>query len=757
MKLTLLNILLAGVTYRITTWIIAVNCSALLWTYLNCWCTWPPVSTLLPRVETAQGWRIQWKSLFPGGHIIESPEQNTYGVTSLTVPRTQTLPPPSTASPTSPRFRRFRSARPGEVMVDIIPSKALDTSFAGPSDKSNESKSRSDGQTLSKSKSDALGATPSSTPRSTRANSGGFGRVAAPLRTAATMQASVLLTSTILPERDVYSSTASREPSLLAIAPSGELFPAPAGSLSYDVLPTAFSLGRGVSRGDKHSRPGRGFSMPLKDSHRRDSLQGLSLDQQIQMAAEQAMAGTSSKSPLPSGPRSLALSPALSLPKAPSAKPHWMPTTIEEDASFHGSRISYSGPNGQAMREASTAEAGDVIAAAAAKLMTVAEADESSSVSNSDGLSSSNNASSPSAGSHTGNGWHGNMKPPVEYTESVDNPSLFAGYGAFTATNSETSNSTRAGSKGASVQVSKQASVEDKEAADGTNFFSGHGPSTASSIGAQELAALAAMTGDYKALQNLAPVSNSPFVVADAERQQQTIELERARHASIALSSPDSPSSPSSQMVSPRPKRVSFEGAPPFEHMEVPPVDPKRSGPLSRTHSRNENYLENTIPLGSFQDSFYLNESLTNEQAALEAEFFSSFAALAQNEFDNASSGNSHDLGTPVQTHPSGRAVRPKNHSLETAPSASQVRVRAMSQQLLDLAATLTPIGSAALRTQSILVVPVLPASIFDHSIASKPSFEASPASPNDYTYLMVTGMLIVGLIGCSIAEKYLQ
>jgi hypothetical protein len=289
---------------------------------------------------------------------------------------------------------------------------------------------------------------------------------------------------------------------------------------------------------------------------------------------------------------------------------------------------------------------------------------------------------------------------------------------------------------------------------------------SAGSVGAQELASLAAMTGDLNALLNLAPVSNSSFVMADAERQQQAIELERARQFSVALSIPESPSSLPSQMVAPCPKKFSFAGPSPFadasppEQMGAPPVGPKNSRPISRTHSENGKYQEDSIRLESFQDSIYINGSLIlNEQIELEAEFLSPFAAVAQNEFDldKLSSNNSHEIGTPVQKYPSGRAVRPNEHALETAPSASQVRVRAASQQLLDIAATLTPIGSAALRTKSVFVIPAVPASIFDHSIASKPSFEASPFSPSDYTYVIVTAMLIVGLIGCSIAEEYLQ
>ena len=94
---------------------------------------------------------------------------------------------------------------------------------------------------------------------------------------------------------------------------------------------------------------------------------------------------------------------------------------------------------------------------------------------------------------------------------------------------------------------------------------------------------------------------------------------------------------------------------------------------------------------------------------------------------------------------------------LETAPSAAQVRMHAAGQHILDIAATMSPAASAALRTGSVFVVPVVPASVFDHSIASKPCFEASPPAPRDFTYLIVSAILILGLIACSIVEVPLR
>ena len=134
----------------------------------------------------------------------------------------------------------------------------------------------------------------------------------------------------------------------------------------------------------------------------------------------------------------------------------------------------------------------------------------------------------------------------------------------------------------------------------------------------------------------------------------------------------------------------------------------------------------------------------------MEADFFSPFAAIAEEEWGPAK-GSSSELTSPVYRRQSAA------YNLETAPSAAQARGIAASRHLLDIAATLSPAASAALRTGSVLVVPVLPDSIFDHSIVSKPCFEASPPAPRDFTYLVVSFVLVLGLVACSLAEVPLR
>lgn len=48
---------------------IVIFLSALAWGTLVCICIWPPVSTILPRVETEEGWKITWHGFFDDGRF----------------------------------------------------------------------------------------------------------------------------------------------------------------------------------------------------------------------------------------------------------------------------------------------------------------------------------------------------------------------------------------------------------------------------------------------------------------------------------------------------------------------------------------------------------------------------------------------------------------------------------------------------------------------------------------------------------------
>jgi hypothetical protein len=414
--------------------------------------------------------------------------------------------------------------------------------------------------------------------RPSRALGGNFGRVAAPLRSAASMQASALLTATVLPERGAHSADAARQPSLLALAPSGALFPAPAGSMPYDILPSAISLEQG-------------------------------LDHHIQLAANQHSGA------------------AIRL--LPSTKLETLAESYEDEdePSFKGSKSATSG-----------------------------------------------------------------TEPPTKQNSMV----LHA----------------------------------------------------AGSVAIQERDALAKFTGDFSDYWDLAPVTNSPFVTVDIQTQQGKKEEESSQRA-------DSTAAPA--------KKIFFVGGSPFEQ-ELQPADsiiPNQA--IIKLNS--EDFVDAEEP---FQESVYLNDSLImQEQAVLDVDLFSPFAAAAQTGQFSGSVGKSgfYEMSGSFGHNKTANATAVQRRrsgvndtiGMERAHSAAQVRAHTATQKILDIAATLSAGASAALRTNSVYVLPVMPASVYDHSLASTPSFDASPKAPKDFTYLIVSVVLVLGLVACSIAEVYLR
>jgi hypothetical protein len=170
------------------------------------------------------------------------------------------------------------------------------------------------------------------------------------------------------------------------------------------------------------------------------------------------------------------------------------------------------------------------------------------------------------------------------------------------------------------------------------------------------------------------------------------------------------------------------------------PVVPASTRPSPARFQQQSRLLNQSIRLESA-----LDEKQFQSEQPLDYDFVSPFALAAA----AASS-------IALQPSPFDQVVAPRGGSLKGARSAAQERARAVSLQLLDIAATLSADASAALRTGSVLVVPVVPASVFMHSIAAKPSFEgAQNSNRRDYTYILVTIVLLMGLVGGSIAEYY--
>ena len=88
-----------------------------------------------------------------------------------------------------------------------------------------------------------------------------IGRVAAPLRAAATLHAATLLTSTILPERDSHNDSASHNPLLVTLSEAGDVGLAPEGSTPFTMIPATSTTqiellsSRNASDGIKKQQP----------------------------------------------------------------------------------------------------------------------------------------------------------------------------------------------------------------------------------------------------------------------------------------------------------------------------------------------------------------------------------------------------------------------------------------------------------------------------------------------------------------------
>lgn len=53
-------VIVRSATGLYSLWEIIMLVTSLLWSFFICLCLWPPLSTLMPRVETEQGWKIAW-------------------------------------------------------------------------------------------------------------------------------------------------------------------------------------------------------------------------------------------------------------------------------------------------------------------------------------------------------------------------------------------------------------------------------------------------------------------------------------------------------------------------------------------------------------------------------------------------------------------------------------------------------------------------------------------------------------------------
>lgn len=177
---------------RFDVWTTLVAIAGLAWATLTSYTLWPPISAMLPRIETDHGWVIHWKAFLP------------IRVESALSVRAQSA-------------AGFESVKYPHSALSLAPS-ALSLYHSSGEDRNNMG-------SRALSRRGSLFPAPS---RATSARGAAFeniGRLVAPLHAARSMQASALLTGTILPERTDHSAAASRQPSMLQIMRSGELRP----------------------------------------------------------------------------------------------------------------------------------------------------------------------------------------------------------------------------------------------------------------------------------------------------------------------------------------------------------------------------------------------------------------------------------------------------------------------------------------------------------------------------------------------------
>ncbi|KAL4522921.1 hypothetical protein Ndes2526B_g07741 [Nannochloris sp. 'desiccata'] len=599
---------------NVTNWIIVVDVSGLVWASLNCWLVWPPVSTLLPRVETAQGWRIQWEVLFSLGSG-ETRQSQPFGLSRLfssmrmstrrrASSRAFTLDPAITSP--SPKTQPSLPSSPKVEGVPVsIPSKATASSASG-TEKTSSLENPSSA-TIEEERNASNTASPTlllTTPLNGKDQFGSnanIGRVAPPMRTAASLHASALVTGTLLPERRGFTTGESLVPSLLTLTISGELGPAPEGCHPYELIDLSQNINGTTTTTDIYR------------------------DKQ---------------------------------------KPAWVEATIHENASLHecGETVSDDGDlDGEISRQHSAQQINDNIIDDPSTQLALADVQH-------DGSSGGRRISSGA----------GFLRPHRSIS-------------------------------GCSQLMTRYES----------NAWA-------------DLATFAALTGDFDGWTNLMNVAS-----ALSGHQYSTIQIEgnetsnnsgqAYEELSPRLTSKRGSSAPRGDVLSPY-----FSGSIPVITAISRP-SPVRLQQLNRL-------LNQSIRLETA-----LDEKHFQIEQPLDCDFVSPFAIAAASAAANMA----------LQPSPFDQIVVPREGGLNMALSVAQERVRAVSLQLLDLASTLSADASAALRTGSVLVVPIIPASVFIHSIVAKPSFAGSHKSPRDFTYILVSVVLLVGLVAASIAEVY--
>lgn len=83
-------------------------------------------------------------------------------------------------------------------------------------------------------------------------------------------------------------------------------------------------------------------------------------------------------------------------------------------------------------------------------------------------------------------------------------------------------------------------------------------------------------------------------------------------------------------------------------------------------------------------------------------------------------------------------------------------RVAAISQQLVQIASALSPANASMLLDGGgSMVVPVLPQSIFEHTLVARPNFKLKQSPGTSYMFLIVNLSLLCALIAGSVLEYF--
>ena len=189
--------------------------------------------------------------------------------------------------------------------------------------------------------------------------------------------------------------------------------------------------------------------------------------------------------------------------------------------------------------------------------------------------------------------------------------------------------------------------------------------------------------------------------------------------------------------------------------------------PFSPDGQVKQNLTDSDFTSGSQSPSSSSDEETTNclqmqiiPSGKLQNGFSSPFQAsnLPQGDFKwpvNHSKGSSPSRLTPyssknLQQGRSGGIMRVQSRCAQRAQQASFY--------LLDLAFTADPanIGSSRSQPHLSIDIPVMPASIYEYSIAKKPSFEEERRPPHSYMFIIITLAIELSLAGVGVAGYYL-